>query len=319
MTTRRLADPETAAGYPLAITAAADWSCVADGCILVVPVPPLPAGTLLVPSLSLAVGTEPDQPAPRHRWTLSIGDDDYPLPPVPSNPPDAAGAADPDTERGRAVNTHIDCFRIHRDLPAGELVVRLESGAPPLRYLVSVSARPFTVAAPPLPDHRAAAPAPPPRSQMTAPAGIAPRICSPTCVSMVLDGWRRPHDWLGLVGECFDPGTGMYGVWPMALRAAAAHGCLGAVEVFDRWEEPLTVLAQGVPLITSIRFANGALPGAPLNESGGHLVALYAAGPDEVEVCDPAAVDGEVRRRYPADAFSQAWLRHRGAAYILPP
>ena len=60
------------------------------------------------------------------------------------------------------------------------------------------------------------------------------------------------------------------------------------------------------------------LPGAPLTDTGGHLVVVYGAGPAEVAVCDPAAAEGEVVRVYPAAAFSRAWLRQRGAAYILP-
>ncbi len=111
----------------------------------------------------------------------------------------------------------------------------------------------------------------------------------------------------------------MYGVWPLALAAAARRGCLGAVEVFDRWDEALAVLENGVPLVTSIRFSAGELPGAPLTETGGHLVVVHGVSGDTVRVCDPAAPHGDVLRDYPADAFSRAWLRHRGAAYILPP
>src|SRR5690606_29697808 len=104
-----------------------------------------------------------------------------------------------------------------------------------------------------------------------------------------------------------------------ALAAAARHGSLGAVEAFDDWEAPLAVLAAGVPLVASIRFFPGELPGSPLTETGGHLVVVHGAGPAAVRVCDPAAAEHEVAREYPADAFSRAWLRHRGAAYILPP
>ena len=46
---------------------------------------------------------------------------------------------------------------------------------------------------------------------------------------------------------------------------------------------------------------------------------FHCAEDGRVQVCDPAAEPGEVLRSYPADAFSRAWLRHRGAAYILPP
>jgi hypothetical protein len=159
---------------------------------------------------------------------------------------------------------------------------------------------------------------------MTAPADIARGICSPTCVSMVLTHHARQRghaapDWLEVVQTCYDPASRLYGSWPLALEAGRRHCSLGAVEVFAGWQEPLRVLEAGVPLVTSIRFAEGRLPGAPLNATGGHLVVVHRAGPDRIEVCDPAAdSDAEVARHYTAATFSEAWLRHRGAAYILP-
>ncbi len=314
MTTRRFADAASAARYPLPVEGAVDWTAAGAEQHMSLSLPPLRPGTLLVPSL--AQPTAAGAAAPRHRWTLRSGDRAWPLPAVPADPGTASGTpadAHPDVSR------HIDCFRIHRSVDDATLELTVATAAPPTAYLVAVSLRPFTIAEVPSPateSHLTAAP--PPRSQMTAPAELAPRICSPTCVSMVLDLWQRPHDWLSLCDECRDPATGMYGVWPMALRAAARRGVAGAVEAFTDWEAPLRVLAAGVPLITSIRFDAGELPGAPLTDTGGHLVVVYGAGPGGVAVCDPAAADGEVMRHYPAAAFSRAWLRQRGAAYILP-
>ncbi|MEQ8861078.1 MAG: C39 family peptidase [Pseudomonadales bacterium] len=315
MPTLRLADPDTAARYPLPVSGSNEWHSDADCWTTTHALPPLAAGTLLVPSLAPA--PDADGAAPRHRWTLIADGGRFPLPPVPSEPPEGGKQA-PGKTNG-PVSCHIDCFRVHRSLSGPALMLSVEGRRPPERYLLTISARPFTIATPPMPTRQAATPPPPPRSQMNAPPEIAARICSPTCVSMVLAGWQRPHDWLSLTGECLDPGTGMYGVWPLALRAAARRGSIGAVEVFSGWEDALTVLERGIPLVTSIRFGEGELPGAPLGETGGHLVVVFAAGPDGVDVCDPAAADAEVRRRYPAAAFSGAWLRHRGAAYILPP
>jgi hypothetical protein len=228
--------------------------------------------------------------------------------------------AAPAADGGGAVSSHIDCYHVHQRLTSPELHLTLNAQYQPAQYLICVSSRPLTIAEPPLPSRRAAlARAPAPRSQMTAPETIAHRICSPTCVSMVLDLWNRPHDWLTLAEECHDPVSGLYGVWPLALAAAARRGSLGAVEAFSDWQQPLAVLELGIPLVTSIRFFSGELPGAPLAETGGHLVVVHAACAEKVLVCDPAAADGEVMREYPAAAFSRAWLRHRGAAYILPP
>ena len=314
MTTRRFADAASAARYPLPVDGAAEWTGSATEQRVTLSLPPLRPGSLLVPSLALP--TADREAPPRHRWTLRSGTRAWPLPAVPAEPASASAA---EAEAHPDVSRHIDCFRVHRAVDDAELELSVETATPPPAYLIAVSRRPFTIADVPSPttdSHLAAAP--PPRSQMSAPAEIAPRICSPTCVSMVLNLWQRPHDWLTLCDECRDPATGMYGVWPLALRAAARRGIAGAVETFSDWEAPLRVLAAGVPLITSIRFEAGELPGAPLTDTGGHLVVVYGAGPAGVAVCDPAAAAGEEVRVYPAAAFSRAWLRQRGAAYILP-
>jgi len=316
MATLRYADPDTARRYPLAVSGEAEWRLLNGGWRVTLPLPDLRAGTILVPSLAFQPGGTPARSAPAgagsYIWSLEAGGAAWPLQQVPcANPVEPV--------QGGPVSTHIDCYHIHRPLQAPCLHLSLTAPNPPERYLLCASSRALTLATPPLPPLTAALPTTPgTRSQMTAPAAIAGRICSPTCVSMVLDLWARPHDWLTVVEECLDPASGLYGVWPLALRAAAARDCLGAVEVFDDWQEPLLVLQSGVPLVTSIRFSAGGLPGAPLAETSGHLVVVYQAGPSRVQVCDPAADPGAVDRSYDARAFSEAWLRHRGAAYILP-
>ncbi|MEQ8485234.1 MAG: C39 family peptidase [Pseudomonadales bacterium] len=306
--TQRFADPDTVRAYPLPVSGPAPWRHRDGAWRLALPLPDLSPGTILVPSLASA-GDAPQ----RYRWTLRAAGGSWPLLEIP-----AAGKV-AGVPSGGPVSTHIDCFHIHRPLPSPVLHLTFMAAASPSRYLVTVSTRALTLAVPPLPRRSVILPVPPPpRSQLRAPEEIAQRICSPTCVSMVLSMWHRPHDWLALTESCRDPVTDTYGVWPLAIAAAARHDCVGAVEVFPDWTDALDVLDQGVPVVTSIRFGDGELPDAPLPQTNGHLVVVYGAGPDVVHVCDPAGADGEVVRRYPAAAFSGAWLRHRGAAYILP-
>ena len=94
-----------------------------------------------------------------------------------------------------------------------------------------------------------------------------------------------------------------------------AGGCirLGEIE---------TVLRSGAPIVCSIRFAKGALPGAPLAQSAGHLVVLYGIEFEQNEgfvlVMDPAGDSAaDVAKRYPLQAFSDAWISHRGGAYFF--
>ena len=90
----------------------------------------------------------------------------------------------------------------------------------------------------------------------------------------------------------------------------------------------MSVLQAGCPVVCSIRFAEGALPDAPLPKSAGHLVVLYGiefTGENSTRegyalVMDPAGKDADaVARRYPLQAFSDAWLTYRGGAYLFAP
>jgi len=135
---------------------------------------------------------------------------------------------------------------------------------------------------------------------------------------MVLRGLGAQADLEDTRKRCYDPGSKMYGMWPYAILTAAHHGHVGATEVFVDWSDPLRVLEADPPMVASIRFARDTLPGAPLNASGGHLVVVHGASPECVVVNDPAAPEvATVPRTYDTIAFTQAWLRHRGAAYIL--
>lgn len=327
METLRFADPATSVSYPLPVRGSARWIPSDAGTLWTLRLPLLPAGSIVTPSFAQL--PDADQ---HYRWHLRCSGRAWTLQTVPSvrqpRQPDRPDPVPPAAGGQAPVTTHIDCFHVHETLTDAALTLQLTDAAPLERYLLTVSARRLDIDAVAAPPRDAGlAEGPPALTQMTADPGLAGRICSPTCVAMVMahrektsvtDDWNPLRD--AMVSRCLDPATGMYGAWPLALRAAASQGSLGAVELFDDWREPLQVLAAGIPLVTSIRFARGGLSGAPLEQTGGHLVVLYAAGPNYVWANDPAAANSEaVPRRYAADEFSRAWLSHRGAAYILPP
>ena len=58
-------------------------------------------------------------------------------------------------------------------------------------------------------------------SQMEEDAAIRHRVCSPTCVAMVLAYHGRPVAVADLAREMFQPELDIYGVWPAAIRAAS--------------------------------------------------------------------------------------------------
>ncbi|MFM7119910.1 MAG: C39 family peptidase [Gammaproteobacteria bacterium] len=317
--------PETEAAGPSAPRTAPQPARPLAGHGLDIVLPDLPAGTLLVPSCALA-----DTPHVAHRWTLRAGAGAaaWALPWVrPPAGPITGPRPKPQPESDPRARTAIDCFEIHAPLCGDatgpvRLCLEVEGPTAPRRYLITVSARAHQLEHAPTPSTTVAPIANVPAlSQMTADAAIARRICSPTSLTMALmalTGDTQADVWRHIVTECHDPATGMYGIWPLALAAAARRGHPGAVELFSDWSAPLSALQRGIPVVTSIRFGADALPGAPLRETAGHLVVVVGAGPETIIVHDPAAPTPDtVARRYPAEAFARAWLANRGAAYIL--
>jgi hypothetical protein len=305
--TERFADPDTGKRYPLRCEGPIGWRSAGDKHTAIIELPPIPAGAILVPSLSMA------PPPERFQFVLRAASRLWALHEVPCR-------AAPQPSADTAVTTHVDCFHVHEDLPRAELTLTVTGPSSPARYLLTVTARQLELERAPAPTRPAICKAPPPLSQLALGKSVGPRVCSPACITMLLAQHGHPADLKSVSESCFDAVTNLYGIWPLAIRAAAEQGSLGAVELFDDWEEPLSVLDAGMPFAASVRFGEGELPGAPLTRTAGHLVVVHGADPEHVHVNDPRAPEAaSVRRRYRAVDFSQAWLRHRGAAYILLP
>lgn len=314
----RFGDKASAGRYPLPVSTSPVWGA-ADGVMEAsIPVPPCPGRHILVPSVSLP-GRETG-----FKCALEAGGERWTLQPVAGHMPedgkdrgaDVSGAFE--QTGGGAVSTHIDCFHTERDLAESRLLVRLADPEAPRRFLVALSVRPLVMEPEGPPRTRLVVDRPPAISQMQGPAPIRQRICSPTALAMSLRAARADIAWQSVVDACFD--GRFYGSWPLAIRCAGLYGRLGAVEALASWSPALRVLEAGSPVVASIRFGRGELPGAPLAQTAGHLVTVYGIDGDRVLVCDPAAADdASVPRTYDAGAFTAAWMRHRGAAYLLAP
>lgn len=317
--TVRFGDETTARTYPLPVSTRLDWRTSNGAISASLPVPPCPAHRILIPSV--AVQPEGDG----FQVVLAAEGADWPLQAVPGNHRRGrhTGATATHSRRtgvstGGTVSTHIDCFHTEGELPQSRLLIRLARKEPPRRFLVTLSTRPLEID-PETPSYaRVVLPRPPAISQMQGPAGIRERICSPTALAMSLQAANPDLAWRSIVDACFD--GRFYGSWPMAIRCASGHGRIAAVEAVSSWDPVLTVLRAGSPVVASIRFGRGQLPGAPLARTAGHLVTVYGIDGDTVLVNDPAAPDdASVPRTYDLKAFTDAWLRHRGAAYFLAP
>ncbi|MCZ6617059.1 MAG: C39 family peptidase [Gammaproteobacteria bacterium] len=316
----RFADRHTAARYPLRVSGVLDWQRENDRSRAEIPLPEFTGGTILVPSLSAC--SDADY---RFRFTLDIADQTFALNEVPSDGKKPSSGKAPSrkqtkTDRTNSISSHIDCFHVHKHIPASTLIIEATGLTNRERYLLAITARAIACEEVILPKHAVCGPVPPSLSQMQANDEIKHSICSPTCLAMLLQHFEKQIHWLDFVAACRDEATGMYGVWPLGIWAASRQGCIGAVEVFDNWEDASLLLSSGLPFVASIRYPEGSLPGSPIAASAGHLVVVYGMNEERIHVLDPAAPTvAEVARDYPASAFSSAWLRHRGAAYILLP
>jgi len=146
------------------------------------------------------------------------------------------------------------------------------------------------------------------------------RICSPTALSMVLEsyGINKPTKEVAL--GVYDRAEKIYGNWP--FNTAYAHQVSGLESYIQRFmglEDLEREIAEGRPVIISVKWRDGDLDNAPIAKTDGHvLVVVGFTAEGDVIVNDPAARSGGVRRVYKREQVYKIWLeRASGVAYIL--
>lgn len=216
---------------------------------------------------------------------------------------------------GHGVGVPVDYFDTTADLTGVRLSLKCPARAP-AAYLLTVSIRPRTIEAPTSVPADTPVLDAPCHSQTTLDAAISRQACSPTATAMAL-GIAEDREFRAFVQSAVHAPTGLCGVWPQNLWAAARRGRLGGVELMSDWTDIRRALSARTPVVASIRFQSGQLPNSPMPATGGHLVLLRGIDGGQVRVNDPAAPPGAVDRRYDARAFAAAWMRQRGAAYVF--
>jgi hypothetical protein len=241
-------------------------------------------------------------------WAASVG-----LGPAPfaSSAADGPIAVDVDVFRTAAA---VEAVRLRlrvrapdaASVLAARWVLTLSASGPPAPSAApAVAATPVRLAVPPV-------------SQMEADAALAHRICSPTCVAMVLGYWRRSAAVAELAREVFHPATDLYGVWPAAILAAGRRGIAGYLLRFPDWAAAAWCLARGLPVIASVRYVSGELTGAAAAATPGHLLVLTGFENGVALVNDPAApTAASVSRRYAIDELRRVWLERSAVGYVL--
>lgn len=150
---------------------------------------------------------------------------------------------------------------------------------------------------------------------------IAPRICSPTSLTMVLasHGIELPVE--TVARRAYDPRHDIYGNWPRNVQAAWSFGLPGYVTRFDHWGEVAEHFASGRALVASIGVEPGQLTGAPYDRTSGHLIVMRGFDVDgNVLVNDPAGEDAATGRvTYLREELDVVWLARGGTAYVIAP
>lgn len=161
----------------------------------------------------------------------------------------------------------------------------------------------------------------PPRSQRGEDAALAPRICSPTSVAMVLAHHGVARSTAQVAALLYDADHDLYGNWPRAVQGAFVLGVSGTLVRLSSWRAVEHFLGRGIPLVVSVEVEPGELRGAPYERTAGHLLVITgfdASG--DVRVNDPAARDAAgVGRIYTREDLERVWMRKGGVAYAIGP
>ena len=225
---------------------------------------------------------------------------------------------------------HTDWFQAKEPITQARLRVRAH-GSPAAKVRIArldmvlsdrtnLSGKAALDARPPVERSRWARRLPVPfRTQRSAGETIASRVCSPTSTSMVMAyrGIDVPLE--TMCARAFDLPNNIYGNWPRNVQAAYTFGVPGRLARFSHWRDVEQHIADGSPLVISIRVRQGELRGAPYEKTDGHLVVITgvtAAG--EVLVNDPATSDvAKGMCTWSREDLEVVWMGRGGLAYLL--
>ncbi|HET6743142.1 MAG TPA: peptidase C39 family protein [Kribbella sp.] len=163
--------------------------------------------------------------------------------------------------------------------------------------------------------------------------------CSATSTAMVLDYWgagptAAETAWVDpsysdpqvdhSARSVFDYSYDGAGNWPFNTAYAGSRGIDAFVTRLRSLTEAEQFIKAGIPLVASLSFKKGDLPGAGYGTNG-HLMVIVGFDQDgNVVVNDPAshliASNDQVRTTYDRTAFENAWVPHSGGlVYVMHP
>lgn len=156
----------------------------------------------------------------------------------------------------------------------------------------------------------------PPRSQfvVTGERGW----CSPTSLSMLNAFHGIALDVPTTARGVFDRAYNGTGNWSFNVAFSGLLGLRAAVVYLRNFDHAEQLIAANIPIAISYSWKDRDLPGAPIEQSDGHLAVLrgFAANGD-CAMNDPAS--DHLSPIYPRAALETIWLRGGGVAYVVAP
>jgi hypothetical protein len=162
--------------------------------------------------------------------------------------------------------------------------------------------------------------------------------CSPTATTMVLHAWglgprREEYSWVAsdvpnryvvhAVADVFDYSYGGGGNWAFNTAYAGRYGAHAFVTRLRSLAEAELFIESEIPLVASVAFAEGELPGAGYSTEG-HLLCIVGFDDNGDVICNDPASGGEpnlarVRVVYDRARFERVWQRLGGVVYVIHP
>ncbi|HEY7416879.1 MAG TPA: peptidase C39 family protein [Ktedonobacteraceae bacterium] len=153
--------------------------------------------------------------------------------------------------------------------------------------------------------------------------------CSPTSTSMVMAYWSNVLNRPDLTQTVPDAARDTYdftyegtGNWPFNTAYAASYGLHAFVTRMYSMSQVEQWIKAGVPIIMSLAYGVGQLPGSPIPSTDGHLMVIRGfTSTGDVITNDPAAAtDDAVQIVYPRDILQKLWLdSSNGTVYVVYP
>lgn len=142
--------------------------------------------------------------------------------------------------------------------------------------------------------------------------------CSPTSTSMVMEFFGANFTTMENCDAIYDPQYDLFGNWGRSVSRAGEVGLDAWLARFRNWDQVKAHIAQGVPIIASIRFREGEVKGFLYKSTAGHLLVIRGFDANgDVIVNDPARRDGGDGPVYPAGEFAKAWFDNGGVGYVI--